>query len=241
MRHQMVDNITHKNTKINQENHKFFGEESRLIRVVPTEFRQLVTEYPIYFAKNFSTNEFELAAVVGFDEKENLFLNGQTWKANYLPLDVQRKPFLMGFKEEDKNTREEPMVYLDADDPRVNEDEGEELFLEFGGTSPYMQRMSSILNELYNGEKFTRAFSKTLNDMELIESVRFEIKFVNNEFRNFEGLYVIHEEKLRDLDEDKVIELHKKGYLQLAHFMLASTDNISKLISWKNSKIQSES
>ena len=237
MQHQMVDNVTHKNLKIDQVNHKFFGEEARLLRVIPTEFRQLATEYPIYFAKNFSTGQFEIAAVVGFDEKENLLLKDGTWKANYIPLDVQRKPFLMGFKEEDKETRREPLVYLDLDDPRVNEAQGEELFLEFGGTSPYLQSMSSILFELYNGEKFTRAFSSTLSQMELIEPVRLEIKFVNNELRNFEGLYMIHEEKLRDLESDKITELHKKGYLQLAHLMLVSSNNMTKLISLKNTKI----
>ena len=51
----------------------------------------------------------------GFDQQENLFLSVSGWDANYIPLTIQRRPFLIGFQEQNINgvVEREPVVHID--------------------------------------------------------------------------------------------------------------------------------
>ena len=234
--HVMLDNISHKDLKINISHGSEFGENNRISKIIPAEFRQALIEYPLFITKDKNSGEFLCVAILGFDEGENLFLEEDKWNALYVPLDMQRQPFLIGYKQDDIN-KEQPLVFVDTDHPRANSTDGESVFLAHGGNSEFLQQRTSMLLELINGDKHSKIFIKKLQELDLIEPIRLEIKFVDGEFRNFEGLYTIHEEKLREITGEQAAELHKMGFLELAHFFLASSDNVSKLIVKKNKRI----
>ncbi len=64
----------------------------------PWEFRNLQAHYPILFRKRPDTGEFQPIALFGFEERENLFLTGSGWDAAYVPLTIERQPFLIGMQ-----------------------------------------------------------------------------------------------------------------------------------------------
>ena len=67
---------------------------------------------------------------------------------------VQRGPLMIGHEGE-AGAGVEPtrVVAIDMDHPSVNHDEGEPLFLEFGGNSDYLERLATMLKQYMLGMK----------------------------------------------------------------------------------------
>jgi SapC len=67
--------------------------EVNAVGVVPRELPRLLSALPVFFGKNRDTGQFEPAAPLGFQSRENLFLSDGVWDAGYVPLQFQRQPF----------------------------------------------------------------------------------------------------------------------------------------------------
>lgn len=237
--HQLLDNVTHKDTRVITSHHNKFGDNQSYTRLILSELRSAQSTYPLFLRKDSETGQFEIIAMFGLAEEENLFLDENGWHAHYVPLTVQRRPFLIGFQSSaDPNTPEDtPVVHIDADSPRISDTEGEPIFLPQGGQSPYLQHISSILKTIHEGNQFTQPFVDILQSMELIEAVDLNIQLKNDNKLELGGLYTIHEEALRDLSDQQVLELHKRNYFELIYMMMASLQNMTKLIELKNARL----
>ena len=153
--HQLLDNITHKDLKVITDRAAWYGDDVACTGIFPFEFRRVQAEYPIVFQKNATTGGFEALAMFGFAEGENLFLGSDGWDASYIPLTIERQPFLIGFKTTTEGgvPVEEPVVHIDMDSPRVSETEGDAVFLEHGGYSPYLEHINSVLMAIHDGHE----------------------------------------------------------------------------------------
>src|SRR5690606_19017961 len=127
-----------------------------------SEFRNLQAHYPIVFRKN-AQGQFEPVALLGFKEGQNLFLTRQGWDATYIPLTIERQPFLIGFSSD-----RQPMVHIDLDHPRVSREQGEPLFREFGGNTEFLERMSSVLLAIHQGLAGNEPFIGALLEHDLL-------------------------------------------------------------------------
>lgn len=234
--HVLLDNVTHKNLRIRTALGKGCGYDVNVVRVFPSEFAQLQREYPLFFVKNAESGHFETIALLGFSERENLYLTGTGWDAQYVPLAVQRQPFLIGFQEQivDGLPRQVPVVHLDLDHPSVGNGEGEPVFLPHGGESPYLQRISSILATIRQGHETSRSLSQLLVGLELIESIAVDVEFDDGSKQVLAGLYSINEDAFRGLSANGLKELHDKGHLRDIYMLLASLLNVRHLIERKN-------
>lgn len=234
--HVLLDNVTHKNLRIKKAYKKGRGYDLSLTPVFPVEFAALQTEYPLVFIKNTETGHFEPVALLGFSEDENLYLEGDGWDAAYVPLAIERQPFLIGYQEQldDGVPTKVPVVHIDMDSPSVNDYEGELVFLTHGGESPYLERISSILMAIDQGHEINRLFSEILVGLELIESVTLDIEFKDGSKQTLQGLFSISEDKLNGLSANGLEVLHQKGHLRDIYMMLASMPNLQKLIERKN-------
>jgi hypothetical protein len=74
---------------------------------------------------------------------------------------------------------------------------------------------------------------------DLIELLALNVRFESGDTLRFDNLYTIHNEKLAALRGDALESLHEKGYLKLAHEMIASISCISLLIDIKNKRLAS--
>ena len=234
--HVLLDNVTHKNLRVRTALEPGRGFDVNVVRVFPVEFAQLQREYPLFFVKNAESGHFETIALLGFSDRENLYLTGTGWDAAYVPLAVQRQPFLIGFREQvvDGVPRQVPVVHVDLDHPSVSYTEGEPVFLPHGGESPYLERINSILGVIRSGHDASRALSQVLVGLELIESIAVNVAFDDGSKQGLGGLYTINEDKLRGLSANGLEVLHGKGHLQDIYMLLASLLNVKPLIEKKN-------
>jgi len=236
-----LDNINHKNLKVITRYAQEFGDNVNQVMVFPAEFGDIQREYPIFFRRDKESGEFQAIALLGLDNDENLFLEGNgAWNAGYIPALCARGPFMIGFKEReaDGQTYKEPVIHVNMDDPRVNEDEGHPVFLPQGGNSPYLERIGSILRAISEGMVRGKPMYAAFDEMGLLEPVKLEFKLSDTETRLAKHFYTLNEEKLKQLEGEKLEQLNKAGYLQGAYLVLASQANVNKLISLKNKKRQ---
>jgi len=171
-RHVLLDNITHKDLRIRMQHGAAYGDNVGVVPAFPTEFADIQREYPIFFRRD-SKGEYYAVALLGFAPDENLFLKDDRWDAVYVPGIIARGPFLIGFQErqEGGELRRDPVIHIDMDNPRVNETEGERVFLDQGGHSPYLQRMMRVLAGLSDGHAVAKAMFDAFAALDLIAPV----------------------------------------------------------------------
>lgn len=239
-RHAMLNNIAHKDLRVITRHAAQLGDNVGSVLTFPTEYGDVQREYPIFFRKDPATAQFQSIALLGFRNDENLFLDdaapdGNGWNANYIPGIVARGPFLIGFQEQevDGDLRKEPVIHVDLDNPRISRTEGEPVFLPQGGNSRYLEHIATTLKGIRDGLAVSDAMFAALTAMDLIEPVNVEIKFSSEEQYNLRSLYTISEEKLAALDGDALARLNKAGFLQGAFLVIASLNNVKKLIGMK--------
>ena len=238
-RHVLLDNVTHKDLRVIRDYAKVPGYDVNVARVFPGELIQMQTEYPLFFIRNKEEGGFAPVALLGFTDKENLFLDENGWDAGYVPLSIERQPFLIGFQQQvvDGVPTEAPVVHIDLDHPAVSDTEGERVFLPHGGESPLLERISSVLMAIHAGHAAAKSLSEMLVGLELIESLTLSVELKDGSKESLEGLYTINEDKLQNLNASALEALHRKGHLRDVYMMLASLPNVSRLIERKNRRL----
>lgn len=237
--HVLLDNVTHKQLRISRVFRTGHGYDANVATVFPVEFSRLQADYPLFFIRDPEASQFIPVALLGFAQGENLFLANGRWDADCIPLSIERQPFLIGFQERAEGgvPKTDTVVHIDIEHPSVSETEGEPVFLEHGGESPLLERMTSILQAVHDGHEANRSFSASLVGMELVESLALTIEFEDNSKQSLEGLYTVNEDRLRELGAAALETLHRTGHLQDIYMMLASLPNVAKLVTRKNRQI----
>lgn len=226
----LLDNVTHKNLKVITERGASLGDNVRCAIVIPREFRQVASCYPIVFRKNPSNGQFESVALFGFNETENVFLDESGWDADYIPLSIQRLPFVIGYTRDHSTGKTQPVIHIDMDHPRVSFEKGELVFLEHGGKTPFLERINSVLAELINGIEENKLFTAGLVANDLLEPFTLKVQLDNGTNIEAKGFYTINEEKLRSLTEGQLKQLHEHNFLEMIYLTIASFSNVRKMV-----------
>ncbi|MEL1263002.1 SapC family protein [Pseudoxanthomonas putridarboris] len=225
--HALLNNIDHKDLRIDTGRTAALGDDVMFALTFPAEFRNVQAQYPIVFRKT-AEGAFQPVALFGFQEGSNLFLDDGRWDATYLPLAIERQPFLIG------RDGEELMVHIDLDNPRVGTDSGEPLFREQGGTTEFMDRITSVLLSLHNGLERVPAFVDALLRHELLESFALDVELDDGSLNRLVGFYTINEDRLRALDGAALEQLHRDGHLEPVYMAVASVSRFRDLIERMN-------
>ena len=238
-KHLLLNNITHKDLKIITRHSAAFGDNVGSTLTFPTEFADVHREYPIIFQKNPDTGKFQSVVLLGLKSDENLFLDELGgWKANYIPAVIERGPFLIGFQDQSRDGGSErtPVIHVDMEHPRISETEGEAVFLDHGGLSPYLEKISKILNRIYDGMQIGDAMFAAFAELDLIEPVNLEIELNDREVYRLRGNYTIHQEKLANLSGADLERLNRSGFLRCAFLAVESLGNIQRLVQLKTAR-----
>lgn len=225
--HAMLNNVAHKDMRIITGRGAHFGDNVMSALTFPAEFRDVQAHYPIVFRKS-ADGSFDSLALFGFQEGENLFLGPMGWEASYIPLAIERQPFLIG------SNGDELLVHVDLDSPRVSRSEGEAVFLPHGGTTEYLENVNSTLLALHNGMQQQRQFIGALMQNDLLESFVFDIELDDGSQNRLAGFYTINEERLSALSGPALEMLHRAGCLGPIYMQIASMSNFRALIERKN-------
>ncbi len=232
--HALLNNIDHKQMRVITERGAAYGDAVMSALTFPAEFRELQAHYPIVFAKHADGNGYDPVALLGFQQGENLFLGAgkQGWDAPYLPLTVERQPFLIGRSADGAD--EGLMIHVDLDSPRLSATEGEPLFLSYGGSSEYLERISRVLRTIHDGLETSKGFIEALLHLELLESFVLDVELDDGSQNRLAGFYTINEERLAALEPEQLGRLHEVGYLQAIYMAVASLSQFRGLIDRKN-------
>lgn len=220
----LLNNVDHAQLRVLTERNAACGDAVMFAVTFPAEFRDLQAHYPLVFRKLADGTGFEPVALFGFEEGQNLFLGPQGWDASTLPLAIERLPFYIGLADE------ELVVHVDLDSPRLSTTQGEAVFMPHGGSTAFLERMSSVLLAIHQGLQGTPAFVAALLAHELLEPFVFEYERPDGSPGRLAGFYTVHEERLRALDGDALARLSQAGHLQAAYMALASLSQLRGLI-----------
>lgn len=223
----LLNNIHHKDLRIITAHGPQYSERVMYAFTFPAEFRSLQTYYPLVFHKS-QDGSFEALALLGFQDGENLFISDQGWDVPIVPMTIERQPFLIG------RQGEELMVHIDLEHPRVSATEGERLFLEHGGNTEFLDRVSQNLFDIHQGFESMPGFVGALLEYDLLEPFVVDVELNDGAQHRLAGFYTIHEERLAALDAAAIDRLHKAHYLQAIYMQLASLSNFRNLIDRKN-------
>ncbi len=218
-----LNNVDHKDLRVDTGHGAALGDAVMWAITFPAEFRNVQANYPIVFGKS-ADGEFQPLALFGFTDGQNLFLDGERWDATYIPLTIERQPFLIG------RSAHEMLVHIDLDHPRVGSARGEALFLPHGGTSDYLERASSMLNTIHQGLQTNAPFVAALLQHQLLEPFVLDIRLDDGSDNRLSGYYTIDEDRLRQLDGEAFASLGRAGHLEPIYMMLASVARFRDLI-----------
>lgn len=227
-----LNNKVHRDLRVVTKRGAEYGENTHVVPVVADELREVVLEYPVILVKDNESGRFNLCAMLGFKQGENLFLDGEKWDALYVPVHVRRQPFSLTYTAK-KDGQPDPaslIMSIDIESKRIQEEEGERLFDEEGNQTDFLNEVNSLLAGIGTSQAATDAFINALAKHDLIEPANLDVQFAGGEKTRFEGLYSVQDEKLGKIEGEALADLYKHGYLQAAWLILTSIGNVRKLL-----------
>lgn len=197
------------------------------------EFVDLSREYPVVFVRakpaqpDSTALEVAPMAVLGLQRGENLYLreNG-AWAASYVPASLRAYPFALVRTEEANNY----VVCFDKAWSGFSEQEGQRLFDDAGEPSEFMKGVQGYLEQLDAEMQRTRLFCQKLVELELLQDMRFDAQLGNGQSLGVDGFMAVNEQKLAELPEATVVELHRNGILGLIYAHMASMGMMRRLV-----------
>jgi len=234
-----IDNKNHLDLKIDASKAELHGANLHLVPAVVSEFTNMAVQYPLVITKHADTGQFVFAAMLGFEAGENLYWQNGQWQGLYLPLQIRRQPFFVN-RAEDNNSPTgtgDYVVSFDSQSPAIAKEGGQALFDESGAETEFFQQAKSCLAQLLEGESANENLLEHLISLELLQVMKMEITFVNQQSTVLNGLYTVDTEKLAALSTEQISMLHEAGLLQAIYSLVISLGQIHQLIDLKNKQL----
>jgi hypothetical protein len=228
-----LDREVHKNLKLDTTKTAISRvADQNSVFLAAVEFADACKEYPIVFVRAGSAPEgskpaIAPLAVLGLRAGSNLFIDGDQWTGNYVPAYVRRYPFVMARLDESSDNL---AVCYDAKWPAFNETTGEALFKD-GQPTEFLMNAKSFLENFEQESERTRLICDLLQELDLLQDMRFEATLTNGEKIDVEGFLALDEKKYAELPDDKVLQLHRNGLLALIEMHRLSLTNMNRLVS----------
>lgn len=219
-----LDKNKHQNLRVNLKHDYSHTKDAHIAAATLREYAQLATCMPIVFVQDPNSKLTHSVAMLGIEQGVNMFMQSGSWSAPNVPMNIQRYPFDV------RPDGDKLGVYIDEASSLVGTEEGELLFTEAGEPSPYLQNRQQLLSELANSEMATQRFVNKLLELNLLDSITLRVQYANGQQRNINGLKCISEKRLHELDDAKILELHKAGFLGAIYAVMMSVGQLNNLV-----------
>jgi SapC len=218
-----LDRVQHRTQRLNAPTVRFdrtAGMNSLFVAAV--EFIDAARDYPIVFIEagqgDDGQREVAPVAVLGLTQGENLMLNADgSWAARYVPALLRGYP--LGLARTDAQNY---VVVIDGKAEALSATSGEPLFNDQGEPTPMLEERRKFLEQLENEAQRTRLFGRNLQELDLLQPMRFDATLPDGNQLSVEGFFTVDEKKFGELATDKLSQLHKSGVLALIHAHLSS-------------------
>lgn len=219
-----LDKDKHSALKVNLKHNFEFAKDTHLAATTIREFAQVGSCMPIVFVKEPTAGSLHAIAMFGLEQGSNMFFQDDKWQAHVMPLSIQRFPFDV------RPDGDKLGVFIDEKSELVGETEGQALFNESGEPSEFLQHRHNMLSEIANSEMSTQKFIKQLEAYNLIDEVQLVVQYATGQKRNVTGLHSISEKRLNELDDEKILDLKKTGFLGAIYAVLLSISQLNRLV-----------
>jgi hypothetical protein len=206
-----------------------------------TEFTQAAFDYAIVFVQTGETDtkgrqRVSPVVLLGLQPGENLYVEGTRWNARYMPAFMRRYPFLSA----PVPGLDRPGVFIDTAWAGFDEAEGQPLFEADGSPAPGLRNAIEFLERFDAESDRTRQFCERLLDLGILKDMRADAQLPGGRQVRVEGFQAVDEDKLQNLADKVVVELHRTGQLMLMQVHLLSLANLRHLVQKKTDRIQAQ-
>lgn len=204
-----------------------FAAQASAVPVLADEFAAASRCYPLLF----SAEDAMPLVLLGL-ERRNLFVEDGEWeKDRYIPAYVRRYPFVFVSTTEPDGFA----LAVDADSGRIAESGSEGVALFEAGEPAGIAKQALEFCGRFTGEhRATQAFCAELRSRGLLVKRDAGATLANGRRLQVSGFEVVDPERFGALPEDIVVGWHRKGWLGLVHFHLASLARFADLLSRQN-------
>lgn len=216
-----------------------FAANVHSVPLTGVEFPAAARDVPILFA-GADMKDAGPMALLGLRQNENLFVDADgQWAPNtYVPAFIRRYPFILAEKPEGQEG-DDFTVFLDEAYEGFNTEQGERLFKDDGADTEMLTNAVNFLGEFQQHVARTHWFMDQLRKYDLLEPRNIRLE-KDGKTINLNGLFVVSEEKLRQLDEKVAHEFLKEGVLGWIYAHLLSLANIDRVSLRLNEREQTE-
>lgn len=195
------------------------------------EFGDTCREFPIVFVragKDMEGNEqVAPVAVFGLTQNQNLYVTGERWRAQYMPVVLRVYPFCLSRVNDERFA-----VCVDMAWPGVNQAEGRALFEADGQPAELLKSMQQHLESMEADIQRTRLVGRRLLELDVLRDMRFDATLPDGSKHSVDGFLTVDDKKMTELPDSVVGELHRSGMLGLIHLHWVSLGNMRRLIDW---------
>ncbi|MCH2211618.1 MAG: SapC family protein [Fuerstiella sp.] len=191
------------------------------VPLLTSEFLSAAGEFPIVFAGN--EDNILPHAIIGTRQQENLFVNEDgEWQGKYVPAFIRRYPFVFSSADDGQTLT----LCIDESYPGFNrEGQGERLFDADGNQTMYLKNVLEFLRSYQLSFQATTEFCKQILDLGLLTEMQANVTLGTGETNRLTGFRGVDRNRLRQLEDQSVLEMHKSGGLDLIHAQLLSIQN----------------
>jgi hypothetical protein len=223
-----LNRTEHKDLRIKPIPNLKFASTVHSVPLTGVEFPAAARDLPILFG-GLTPEDAGPMALLGLRENENLLVNetGQ-WEANtYIPAFVRRYPFVLAEKPAGQEG-DDFTVFLDEAYEGFGTTEGDRLFKEDGAETELLANAVKFLGEFQQHVGRTQWFMEQLRKHNLLEPRNIRLE-KDGKSINLNGLFVVNEDKLRQLDEKTTHEFLREGVFGWIYAHLLSLSNIDRM------------
>lgn len=212
------------------------AKDRNLVAVNVSELGMSSTNFPIVFARNPNDQRFVLMALLGLRSGENIYFGEEFWESAYVPLAVQRHPFIVGLDERVQD-KTQLATCIEVDSPCLNATEGLLLFNDDGSETDVLRKANDLLRHMFAAGKFTEEFIAKLQELDMIVPFSIDLQSQRGETNRINGLYTLDESKLKALSGDQLKDLQNRDFLAPCHLILVSLYQLNQMIRLRNRKL----
>ncbi len=227
-----LSSVDHSNVKIKNGFNLDLTKNQQILPLIIHEFAQAGAAMPVIFIKPTDKDVYEPACLIGLKPEENLFYKSENeWLGDYVPALITHHPFAMVPTKGEENRLQ---MLIDENSDRVNEEEGEALFVD-GKETEYLVKRKETLANYINSVNITRAFCAHLAEKDLLIEQTLTIDIAGEKVQ-LNGLYLVDEKKLNAMSDEDHLEIRKRGYLAPIYAHMGSLQQVNRLAKLRHKK-----
>jgi hypothetical protein len=221
----LLDRDKHRKRKVKPSSGFGFAANANSLFLAAAEFAEACKEYAIVFTRA-ANGKVVPVVMLGLRARENLFVEGEgRWTGHYIPAFVRRYPFVLA-----QLPGQAMGVCIDEAYAGLDDKDGEALFDDKGGHTPFLQNAVDFLSQYQREYLRTEAFCQRLEQAGLLMEMNARADLIDGRTFTVASLLVVDEKKLMALPDATALSLFRAGELHLVSMHLLSLSNMKALV-----------